>query len=162
MEDQFSSVQLLSQVRLFATPMDGSMPGLPVHHQLLEFAQTHVHQVGDAIQPSHPLSTPSPSDFNLSQNQCFFPVSQLFASGSQSIGASVSASALSMSIQGWVPLGLTGLISYCSRDSQESSPAPPFKSISSSALSRLHGLFTQFSSFAYREHDLLKFFSCFA
>ena len=52
-------------------PMDCSTPGLPVHHQLPEFAQTHVHRLGDAIQPSHPLSSPSPA-FNLSQHQCLF------------------------------------------------------------------------------------------
>ena len=50
-------------------PMDCSMPGFPVHHQLLELTQTRVHQVGDAIQPSHPLSSPSPSTLNLSQHQ---------------------------------------------------------------------------------------------
>ena len=50
-------------------PMNRSMPGLPVHHQLLEFTQTHVHWVGDAIQPSYPLSSPSSSDLNLSQYQ---------------------------------------------------------------------------------------------
>ena len=50
-------------------PMNRSMPGLPVHHQLLEFTQSHVHRVSDAIQPSHPLSSPSPPAFNLSQNQ---------------------------------------------------------------------------------------------
>ena len=49
--------------------MNHSTPGLPVHHQLLEFTQTHVHRVGDAIQPSHPLSSPSPPTFNLSQHQ---------------------------------------------------------------------------------------------
>ena len=53
-------------------PMDRSTPGLPVHHQLPEFAQTHVHWVGDAIQPSHPLSSPSPPAFNLSQHQGLF------------------------------------------------------------------------------------------
>ena len=52
--------------------MDCSMPGFPVHHQLPELAQTHVHQVSDAIQPSHPLLSPSPSDFNLSQHQALF------------------------------------------------------------------------------------------
>ena len=55
-----SSVQSLSRVRLFAIPMNRSTPGLPVHYQLPEFTQTHVHRVGDAIQPSHPLSSPSP------------------------------------------------------------------------------------------------------
>ena len=66
---QFSS---FSHVQLFATPMDCSMTGLPVHHQLLEFSQTHVHGVGDAIQPSHPLLPPSPPAFNLSQHQGLF------------------------------------------------------------------------------------------
>ena len=53
-------------------PMDCSMPGFPVYHQLLELAQTHVHRVGDAIQPSHPLSSPSPPAFYLSQHQGLF------------------------------------------------------------------------------------------
>ena len=52
-------------------PMNHSTPGLPIHHQLLEFTQTHVHRVGDAIQPSHPLSSPS-STPNPSQHQCLF------------------------------------------------------------------------------------------
>ena len=57
---QFSSVQLLKSCLTLCDPMNRSMPGLPVHHQLPEFTQTHVHQVGDAIQPSYPLSSPSP------------------------------------------------------------------------------------------------------
>ena len=68
---QFSSVQSLSCVRL-CDPMNRSTPGLPVHHQLLEFTQTHVHQVRDAIQPSHPLSSPSPPAPNPSQHQSLF------------------------------------------------------------------------------------------
>ena len=64
-------VQSLSHVQLFATPMDCSTPGLPVHCQLPEFTQTHVHWVCDAIQPSHPLSSPPPA-FNLSQHQGLF------------------------------------------------------------------------------------------
>ena len=67
---QFSSV---AQSRLtLCDPMDCSMPGLPVHHQLPEFTQTHVHRVGDVIQPSHPLSSPSPPALNLSQHQGLF------------------------------------------------------------------------------------------
>ena len=69
------SVQFSSVAQLYPTlcnPMDCSMPGLPVHHQLLEFTQTHVPWIGDAIQPSHPLSSPSPSAFNLSQHQDLF------------------------------------------------------------------------------------------
>ena len=63
---------MLSHVRLFVTPWTiYGMPGFPVHHQLLELAQTHVHQVGDTIKPFHPLSSPSPPAFSLSPNQCF-------------------------------------------------------------------------------------------
>ena len=53
-------------------PMDSSMPGLPVHHQLLEFTQTHVHRISDAIQSSHPLSPPFPPALNLSEDQGLF------------------------------------------------------------------------------------------
>ena len=67
---QFSSVpQLCPTLR---DPMDYSMPGFPVHHQLPEPTQTHVHHVGDAIQPSHPLLAPPPPHFNLSQHQGLF------------------------------------------------------------------------------------------
>ena len=62
-------------------PMDCSTPGFSVLHHLLGFAQTHVHWVGDAIQPSHLLSPPSPLAVSLSQHQCLFPMSHLFASG---------------------------------------------------------------------------------
>ena len=64
---QFSSVA--QSCPTLCDPMDCSTPGLPVHHQLLEVTQTHVHWVGDAIQPSHPLLSPSPPIFNLSQHQ---------------------------------------------------------------------------------------------
>ena len=67
---QFSSVTQLCLT--LCDPMDCSMPGLPVHHQLLELAQTHVHRVGDAVQPSHPLSSPPPPTFNLSQHLGLF------------------------------------------------------------------------------------------
>ena len=67
----FSSVQLLSPVQI-CDPMDYSTPGLPLHHQLPEVTQTHVHWVSDAIQPSYPLSSPSPPALNLSQHQGFF------------------------------------------------------------------------------------------
>ena len=61
----------LSRVPTICDPIDSSAPGFPVHHQLPELAQAHVHRVGIAIQPFHPLSSPSPSAFNLSQNQVF-------------------------------------------------------------------------------------------
>ena len=106
MAGQFSSVQLYLT---FCDPMDCSTPGFPVHYQPPELAQTHVHQVGDAIQPSHSLSSPSPPTFNLSQHQGLFPMSQLFASGGQSIGVSASTSVLPMYIQDWFPLGWISL-----------------------------------------------------
>ena len=71
----FYSVQFSSVAQSCPTlcdPMDCSTPGFPVHHQLPEFTQTHVDWVGDAIQPSHPLSSPSPPTFNLSQHQGLF------------------------------------------------------------------------------------------
>ena len=80
---QFSSVSQLCLT--LCDLMNRSTPGLPVHHQLPEFTQTHVHRVGDAIQPSHPLSSPSPPAPNPSGS---FPMSQLFAWGGQSIGVS--------------------------------------------------------------------------
>ena len=113
--------------------MDCSTSGLPVHHQLPEFTQTHVHWVGDAIQPYHPLSSPSSPAFNLSQHQGLFQwVSPLHQQAR-------SASVLPISSQGWFPLGLTGFISLLSGDSQESSSAPQFESINSSVLSLLYG-----------------------
>ena len=72
---EFSSVQFSSAAQLCLTlcnPMDCSTPGFPVHHQLQELSQIHVHQVSDAIQPSHPLSSPSPPAFNLSQHHGLF------------------------------------------------------------------------------------------
>ena len=67
---QFSSVA--QSCLTLCDPMNRSTPGLPVHHQLPEFTQTHVHQVSDAIQPSHPLSSPSPPASNSSQHQGLF------------------------------------------------------------------------------------------
>ena len=67
---KFSSVA--QSCPTFCDPMNCSMPGLPVHHQLLEFTQNHVHRVSDAIQPSHPLSSPFPPALNLSQHQGLF------------------------------------------------------------------------------------------
>ena len=90
--------------------MNRSTPGLPVHHQLPEFTQTHVHRICDVIQPSHPLSSPSPPAFNLSQHQGLFK-SQLFSLGGQSIGVSALASVL----KDWSPLGWTGWISLQSK-----------------------------------------------
>ena len=90
-------------------PMDCSTSGVPVLHHLLELAQTHVHWVGDAIQPSHPLSSPSPTALIFPSIRVFSNESALCIR-SQSIGASASASVLPMNIQDWFPLGLIGLI----------------------------------------------------
>ena len=94
-------------------PMNCSTPGFPVLHYLLEFAQTYVHWVSDIIQPFHPLA--SFSSLQSSPASECVPMSQLFASGDQSTGASASASVLPMNIQGWCPLGLTGWISLQSK-----------------------------------------------
>ena len=110
---QFSLVAQLCPT--LCDPMDCSMPGFPVHHQLPEFTQTHVHWVGEAIQPSHPLSSPSPPAFNRSQHLRVFSMSQFFAQGGQSIGVSASASVLPVNIQDWSPLGWTGWISLQSK-----------------------------------------------
>ena len=108
--------------------MDCSTPGLPVHHQLPELTHTHVHWVSDAIQPSHPLSSPSPPTFNPSQHQGLF---QWVSSWHQvaKVLVSASTSVLPVNTQDWLPLGWGGWISLQSKDSQESSPAPQFKSI---------------------------------
>ena len=92
-------------------PMDCSTPGLPVHCQPPELTQTRAHWVGDANQPSHPLSSHLSSCLQSFPASGSFLMSQFFASGGQSIGASVSASVLQMNIQDWFPLGLIGLIS---------------------------------------------------
>ena len=91
------------------------MPGLPVHHHLPEFTQTHVHRVGDAIQPSHPLSSPSPPAPQSLPASGSFTMSQLFTWRGQSIGVSASASVLPMNTQDCCPLGWTGLISLQSK-----------------------------------------------
>ena len=91
--------------------MDSSVPGLPVLHHLLQFAQIHIQWVGDAIQASSSVSFSffsRPQSFPASGS---FTMSQFFALGSQSIGASASASELPMNIQDWFPLGWTGCIS---------------------------------------------------
>ena len=111
------SVQFSSVTQLCLTlwdPMVCSMPGLPVHHQLLEITQTHVHWVGDAIQPSHPLSSPSPPALCLSQHQGLFK----WVSSSHLVArvlVLVSASVLPMNTQDWSPLGWTGWISLQSK-----------------------------------------------
>ena len=103
-ELQFSSVPQLCLT--LWDPMDCSMPGSSVLQYLLEFAQIHVHWIGDAIPPSNPL---------LLLLSSIFPSIQVFASGGWSIVDSRSASVLPMNIQGWFPLGLTGLISLQSK-----------------------------------------------
>jgi len=108
---QFSSVT--QSCPALCDPMGCSTPGLPVHHQLPEFTQAHVHWVGDAIQSFHPLSPPSPPAFNLSHHQGLFQ--WVSSSGRQSIGVSASASVLPMNTQEWFPLGWTGWISLQSK-----------------------------------------------
>ena len=132
---QFSSVAQLCPT--LCNPMDCRMQGFPVHHQLPEPAQTHVHQISDAIQPSHLSSLSSPA-FNLSQHHGLFH----WVSSSHQAAKVLEFQLQHQSIQwifrtdflhGWL------VWSPCSpRDSQEFSPTPQFKSIDSSALSFLY------------------------
>ena len=133
---QFSSVTQSCQT--LCDPMDYSTPDFPVYHQFLELVQTHVHWVGDAIQPSHPLSSTSPPALILSQHQGLFQ----WVSSSHQVAKVLEFQLQHQSFQWTLRTDLlyNGLIgSPCSpRDSQESSPMPQFKSISSS-LSFLYG-----------------------
>ena len=129
-----SSVQFSSFAQSCPTlcdPMNCSTPGLPVHHQLPEFTQTHIHQVGDAIQPSHPLSSSSPPARNPSQHQSLFQ----WVNSSHEVAKVPEFQLQHHSFQrnptaDLLQNGLVG--SPCSpRDSQESSPTPQFESINS-------------------------------
>ena len=133
---QFSSVAQLCPI--LCDPMNHSTPGLPVHHQLPKFTQTHVHWVGDAIQPSHPLSSPSPPALNLSQHRGVFQ----WVSSSHQVTKVLEFQLQHRPFQ-WIfrtDFLLDWLVgSPCSpRDSQESSPTPQFKNINSSVLSFLY------------------------
>ena len=125
---QFSTVQSHSRILIFACNcMDCSKSGLPVHHQQMEFTQTHVHWVGDAIQPSHPLSSPSHSAFNLSQHQGLFQ----WVDSSHQVAKVLEFLLQHKSFQ-WIfrtdflEDWLVGS-PCCPRDLQESSPTPQFK-----------------------------------
>ena len=133
---QFSSVT--QSCPTLCDPMNRRMPGYPVHNQLPESTQTHVHCVGDAIQPSHPLSSPSPPAANLSQHQGLFK----WVSSPHQVAKVLEFQLQHQSLQRTPSsdLLLDRLVGPpCSpRDSHESSPAPEFKSINSSVLSFLH------------------------
>ena len=129
---QFSSVA--QSCPILCDPMNRSMPGLPVHRHLPEFTQTHVHRVSDAIQPSHPLSSPSSSAPNPSQHQSFSNESTLRMRWPKYWSFSFTIVLSKKSQADLIQNGLVG--SPCSpRDSQESSPTPQFKSINFSVLS---------------------------
>ena len=134
---QFSLVQSLSCVQL-CDLMDCSTPAYPIHHQLSELAQTHVHKVSDAIQPSNPLLSPSPLTFNLSQHQSLYK----WVSSSQQVAKVLEFQLQHQSFQlifrtDFLEDGLVGFL-CCPRDSQESSPTPQFKNINSLVLSFLY------------------------
>ena len=135
---QFSSVTQLCLT--LCDPMNHGTPGLPVHHQLPEFTQTHFHWVSDAIQPSHPLASPSPPAFSLSEHQGLFK----WVSSSHQVAKVLKFQLQHQSFQWTLRTdflydGLIGPACH-SRDSQESSPTPQFKSINSSVLSFLYSL----------------------
>ena len=131
---QFSSVTQLSLT--LCDPMNRSMPGLPLNHKLPELTQTHAHQVGDAIQPSHPLLSPSPAP-NPSQHQGLFQ----WVNSSPEVAKVLEFQLQHQSFQ-WTPrtyLLQDGLVGspWSPTDSEESSPTPQFKGINFSALSFL-------------------------
>ena len=132
---QFSSVA--QSCPTLCNPVNHSTPGLPVHHQLPEFSQTHVHRVSDGIQPSYPLSSPFPPTPNHSKHQSLFQ----WVNSSHEVAKVLEFQLCNHSSQRNPRADLleNGLVrSPCSpRGSQESSPTPQFKSISSSALSLL-------------------------
>ena len=105
---QFSSVA--QSCPTLSNPMDCSMSGFPVHHQPPELAQTHVHPVEDAIQPSHSLLSLFSSCLQSSPASGSFSMSQFLTLDDQSIGVSASASVLSTNIQDWFPLGWTDFL----------------------------------------------------
>ena len=157
---QFSSVSSVAQsCPTLWDPMDFSMPGFPVHHQLSEPTQIHIRHIGDAIHHlihCRPLLL-LPSIFPSSGS---FPMSWFFTSGGQSIGVSALASVLPMSIQDWFPLGLTGWISLQSKGLSRVSSTPQFKSINSSALSFLYSpaltsIHDHWKNHSFDETDLL-------
>ena len=119
--------------------MDCNTPGFAVLHCFPKFAQTHVHWVGDAIQPFHPLLPPPPPALNLSQYQGLFIMSGLFQSGGQSFGASASAWVFQMNIQGWFLYNWLLWSPFSPRNSQESSPTLQFESSNSLMLTFLYG-----------------------
>ena len=147
---QFSSV---AQSRLsLCDPMNRSTPGLPVHHQLPEFTHTHVHRVGDAIQPSHPLS-PSPPAPIPPSIRVFSSESTLRMRWSKywSFSFSINPSnehpeLISFRID---------LLDLLARDSQESSPTPQLKTISSSALSFLYSPISTSIPDYWKKHSLV-------
>ena len=114
------------------SPMDCNTPGLPVPHHLPKIAQDHVHCISGAIQASHP---PMPF-FSTSGT---FPVTQLFTSDDQNTRATALESVLPANIQGWSPWRLAGLISFCPRDFQKSSPALQLEDINSLVFCLLYG-----------------------
>ena len=130
-------IQFSRSVLSVCDRMDCSTPGLPVHHQLPELTQTHVHWVGDAIQPSHPLLSPSSPAFHLSQYQDLFQ----WVSSSHEV-AKVSKYHLQHQSFQWIFrtdfLRMDRLDLLVVQGTLESSPTPQFKSINSSVLSFLY------------------------
>ena len=110
---QYSSVT--QSCPTLCNPMDSSIPGFLVHHQLLELAQIHVRQVSDAIQPSHPLSSPSPPGSNLSQHQGIFQWVSSLHQVAKVLEFQLQHQSFQLNIQDWFSLGLTGLISFQSK-----------------------------------------------
>ena len=132
---QFTSVA--QSCLTLCNPMDRSIPGFPVHHQLPEFTQTLSHWVSDVIQPSHPVSHPSSPAFNLSQHQC-----------------------LPMNIQDWFPLGWTGWISLQSKGLSGVFSNTTVQKHRSSALGFLYSPTLTFIRDSWKNHSVNKMDLC--
>ena len=154
------SVQFTQLCLTLCDSMDWGTPGLPVHHQLPEFTQTRVHWVDDAIQPSHPLSSPSPPTFNISLKGLFQCI-RVFSNESAlrirwpkywSFSFNISPST---EHPGLISFRMDWLDLLCSpRDAQDSSLTPQLKSINSSALSFLYSPTFTFIHDHWKNHSL--------
>ena len=146
---QFSSVA--QSCLTLCDPMDCSMPGLPVHHQLPEFAQTHVHWVSDAIQPSSVV--PFPPAFNLSPHQGLSKRISSLHQVAKVLEFQLQHQSFQWSLR--TDLLQNGLVGspFSPRDSQESSPTPQLKSINSSALSFLYSPILTFIHDYWKNHS---------
>ena len=146
-----SSVQFSQSCPTLCDPVDCSTPGFPVHHQLPKLAKTHVHWISDAIQPSHPLSSPSPPAFNLSHIRVFSNESTLYIKWPKYWSFSFSISP-SNEYSGLISFRIDWLHFLAVQDTHKSSPAPQFESVNSLGLSLFYGSTLTFVHDYWKNH----------